>query len=196
MAAGVAFAAPSASGSSTNPGQCHFSSTVKDSDPAGTNIRGGPGLGFPILGKLPHMRFGEFGVEGDRNDFDVVELRNGWARITNVQNYSDNHPDQRLPSGWIASNFLLFDIQWDYVFERPDAKSRIVFTAWVDKDGMHSLQGRRPFECQGDWVHLMVAGHDKVERPAWTRSICGNAFTSCDGLPYDGPDDRHNLPHH
>ena len=197
LAATGVSAAPAAPQPAGQSGQCHFSSIVKDSDPAGTNIRSGPGLGFPILGKLPHQRFGKFGVEGDKVDFWVVELRDGWARIKDAWLYSaDKHPDQRLASGWIASNFLLFDIQSDYVFERPDAKSLIVATTWFDKDGGHSPQGRRPLECQGDWVHLMVTGHDKVERPAWARGLCGNAFTSCDGLPYDGPANRRDLPHY
>ena len=161
---------------------------VKDSDPAGTNIRSRPGLGSPIIGKLPHQRFGEFGVEGDRVDFKVVELRDGWARITDAYLYSENHPEQRPASGWIATNFLLFDIQSDYVFELPDPRSRVVVSLWADKDGViHQPEGRRPFECRGEWVHLMVAGPDKMERPAWTRSICGNAETTCDGLPTDNP---------
>ena len=194
-AAGVS-AAPPAPKTAIQPGQCHFSSMVKDSDPAGTNVRSGPGLGFPIIGKVPHMHSGKFGIEGDTVDFWVVELRDGWARITDAWQYSENHPDQRLASGWIANNFLLFDIQSDYVFERPDPKSRIVATTWFDKDGGHPPQGRRPFACQSDWVHLMVTGHDKVERPAWARGICGNADTSCDGLPYDGPANRDNLPNY
>ena len=169
---------------------------VKDSDPAGTNVRGGPGLGFQIIGKLPRQRFGEFGVEGDRVDFKVAELRDGWAHITDVWLYSDSHPDRPLTSGWIASNFLLFDIQADNVFEQPDTKSRIVASAWTDKTGIgHQPEGHRPFACRGHWVHLIAVGQDKVEHPAWTRSICGNAFTTCDGLPDDRPIPS-DTPHH
>ena len=154
------------------------------------------GIGLPHHRHIAAPALRRIRGRGHKVDFWVVELRDGWAHITDVGLYSETHPDRRLASGWIASNFLLFDIQSDYVFERPDPKSRIVATTWFDKGGDHAPRGRPPFECQGEWVHLMVTGHGKVERPAWARGLCGNADTTCDGLPYDGPKSRRDLPHY
>lgn len=169
--------------------RCSFNGWADDSDQAGVEVRAGPSADARVVGRLPPPELDgdiPFGVE-----FRVVEAKNGWFRIERPYRWSQGqNPPFDLPEGWIAGRSLDFALQTDKAFEAPNPRSRVVATTWAASDGHHVFDYRHPSDCRGEWVRLLVTGHDRRERPAWARGVCGHQETTCDGMqgdpiPYD-----------
>lgn len=165
------------------PGICDFDGWSVDKDPNGLNVRAAPSADAAIVGTLPPPTFDKDFYREWASDFDVFESRNGWFRIGNAGNEGDTGT-RKFPSGWIHGSKLGFELQSNVAFSEPDPKSKPVVTDWVDKGpngASHRFTFRNPTECKGHWVKLSVTGHDRIERQAWVRGICGIQETTCDG---------------
>lgn len=164
---------------------CAFEAWVTDEDPNGLNVRAGPSANARIVGTLPPM---EMDPDFERKigaGIKVLESRNGWFRIGDPGWSRNIGPDPDGPKGWIHGRYIHFAIQTDKAFAQPDPGSPAVATAWRDKDGGHEIGYRHPRECRGEWVRLLVKGHDGREKLGWVRGLCAIQETTCDGVAGD-----------
>ena len=128
--------------------------------------------------------------------FRVVAAENGWFRVEDFHLWDeDRNLAGIVPAGWIPGRHLDFALQTDKAFEAPDPRSAVVAPTWRASDGDHAVAYRLPSDCRGELVRLLVTGHDRAERPAWVRGVCGNQATTCDGMqgdpiPYDEVPER------
>jgi hypothetical protein len=127
-------------------------------------------------------------------EFDIVETRNGWFRISNVRILAirDASYDayQSEVSGWIKPSAVRFNIQSSRGFAKPSSDSTILVTSpdWI-MDGWKTL-----YDCDGKWVRVETVPDDPVERypardipklQAWFRGVCGLAMIGCDDVSGD-----------
>lgn len=171
--------------------RCRFEGWADDANMAGVEVRAGPSATARLVGRLPPpVTDGEyaFGV-----GFRVVEARNGWFRIQAPRPWSEDEtpPPANLPTGWIEGRSLDFALQTDKAFAAPNPRAAVVATSWQASDGAHTFDYRLPSDCRGEWVRLLVTGHDRREQVAWARGVCGIQTTTCDGMQGDSipPDD-------
>lgn len=169
--------------------RCRFDGWASDPARVGVEVRAGPSAIARLVGRLPPPELDgddPFGVS-----FRVVEAENGWFRIKEPYTWSQGPtPPFTLPEGWIEGRSLDFALQTGKAFEAPDPRSAVVATNWRAGDGDHAFAYSLPSDCRGEWVRLLVIGHDRSERPAWVRGVCGSQATTCDGMqgdpiPYD-----------
>ncbi|GEM_PF-2597913 len=181
------------------PGECSFGGWVRDEDPAGTNLRAGPGTQFEVVAVLPRYKDDVGGLAGiEAPDFDIVEARDGWFRLANVQYLPLDaaQPSDRksYPDGWIHGSKVDFALQTEFAFARPDSASPVVASGWYEDDVHYQMPHRSPSDCRGEWVKLEVAGHDGRWRSGWARGVCHIYETSCDGVSGDGEQPGRLLP--
>ena len=164
--------------------RCRFDGWAADPGRVGVEVRSTPSSTARLVGRLPPPEMdGEdpFGVA-----FRVVEARNGWFRIQRPYTWSQGPtPPFTLPEGWIEAGSLDFALQTDKAFEAPNPRSAVVASTWRASDGLQAFHYRLPSDCRGEWVRLLVTGHDRAERPAWVRGVCGQQATTCDGMQGD-----------
>ncbi|HEY5721617.1 MAG TPA: SH3 domain-containing protein [Allosphingosinicella sp.] len=164
---------------------CAFEAWVIDEDPKGLNVRAGPSPEAAIVGTLPPMAWDPDLERKMGAGIKVLESRDGWFRIGDPA-WSRNLggiPDG--PKGWIHGRYIDFAIQTDKAFAEPDPSSPAVATAWRDKHGGRQIGYRHPHECRGEWVRMLVKGHDGREKLGWLRGTCAIQETSCDGVAGD-----------
>ena len=164
---------------------CAFEGWVIDEDPAGLNVRAAPSAKARIVGKLPPMSWDPHLERKMGAGVKVLESRNGWFRIGDPDWSRNLGGDPNGPKGWIHGRYLDFAIQTDKAFTEPDPGSPTVATAWRDTDGGHQIGYRHPHECRGEWVRLLVKGHDGREKLGWLRGTCAIQETTCDGVAGD-----------
>lgn len=165
----------------------------EDPDPAGLNVRAGPSPTAAILGQLPRSKYIQDEDWGDRvvpTTFDIVEVRDGWVRITNVvapEDYFAPGPlKYTLPSGWISGRYVGFELQGEKAFAEPDPGSPVVASSWETSEGFdHPLTYRNLLDCRGAWVKMIFKDHRSREHEGWARGVCSNVETSCDGTSGD-----------
>ncbi len=166
-------------------GPCAFEGWVIDEDPKGLNVRAAPSAKARAVGTLPPMAWDPDLERKMGAGVRVLESRNGWFRIGDPGWSRNIGPDPGGPKGWIHGRYLDFAIQTDKAFAEPDPNSPAVATAWRDKDGGHQIGYRHPTECRGEWVRLLVKGHDGREKLGWLRGTCAIQETTCDGVVGD-----------
>ena len=165
---------------------CAIEAWVIDKDPKGLNVRAAPSANAPVVGTLPPMEYDpDFGRKFGAG-VKLLESRNGWFRIGDPGWSRNLGGDPDGPKGWIFGRYIDFALQTDKAFERPDPGSPVVATSWWDnKNGQHPFDYRLPRECRGEWVRMLVKGHDGPERLGWVRGICAIQETTCDGVVGD-----------
>ena len=166
-------------------GPCAFEGWVIDEDPKGLNVRAGPSAQAPIVGTLPPMAWDPDLERMMGAGVKVLESRNGWFRIGDPGWRKNLGGNPNGPKGWIHGRYLDFAIQTDKAFAEPDPNSPAVATAWRDKHGVRQIGYRHPRECRGEWVRLLVKGHDGRETLGWLRGTCAIEETTCDGVVGD-----------
>lgn len=166
---------------------CFFDGWSKDRDPAGQNVRAGPSMRAPVVGRLtPYGLYHE--PDDDRGwgtAFDIVAARGGWFYIRNVSRPAGESPpevDDWLPDpveGWISGGLIDFSIQSEIGFARPDPGSRRI---WASRAGDRGFT--RVLDCVGEWARVEWV-ENGAHRSAWFRGLCGIQETSCDGAGGD-----------
>jgi hypothetical protein len=164
---------------------CAFEGWVTDEDPNGLNVRAAPSAKARVVGTLPPPALDpDLGMKVGAG-VKVIESRNGWFRIGNPAWSRNLGGNPNGPKGWIYGRYISFALQTDKAFAKPDPNSRVVASAWRDRHGIRQIGYRHPTECRGEWVRLLVKGHDGRERLGWVRGTCPIEETSCDGVAGD-----------
>jgi hypothetical protein len=161
-------------------GSCAFDAYTGSDDLADIPIHAGPSDASAVLGmapvEVPDSDYAEFGT-----GFRVVEMQDGWARITDVTSVDGTATG---PDGWIDGRHIGFEAQTEVAFAAPDAASDVVWAGeqWPFADGL--------LDCSGAWALIRFGTVDGsgpepvVTGPVtgWVRGVCANQLTTCDGI--------------
>lgn len=198
--------APSLAGAT--PGACRLDAFVRDTDPAGLNVRSEPSTRGRILGTLPPVVASTV-LDGYpvRIAVTVTAHANGWFKIDNAR---DNPALTGLSprpvfsgSGWVSGQQLTVKSQAHQGHQRPDKTSPVTLRLGddgsFDSDAM--VAAGALIACRGDWALVEFAEAELptdfrpliVTTPearaglpagrfrAWLNRLCGIQETSCDG---------------
>ena len=150
--------------------RCEIWAYVGDPDPAGLNVRSGPGKQFAVVGKLPQVEYnlvvhvtGATGqwlrVEGaeTQETGEVVFKGAGWVYgpmlVTQTKNYAGLDPEEPRVK----------------IFKAPSLKAAVVLR--LPNETEVTLIG-----CKGTWAHVR---HQKGEGWLDRDSQCYSTITTC-----------------
>lgn len=163
-----------------------------DKDPAGLNIRSGPGTNFPVLGttRWRHLHMTAFTVTGSQN---------GWFKVQAIGEW-DYKQQKLLPLqsfkgvGWVSAKKLLIEYYaGESIFLRnaPGSKSGRKISVELEISGPQRL-----LACKDHWVKIEhaeiteMADDPKDEKTAvysgWIDGRCSKD-KHCPFLPTGGP---------
>lgn len=159
---------------------CHFRALTDDPDPAGTNIRSGPGVGHDVIAVLPQAIPGPSGEY--RPEFRATDFADGWFEIADARaGQYDGGEETVLFSGpgWISAALVTVWIEGAVLHESPSISSPVLF----DLAGGNSLPEEavvtKFLGCSGSFVHVVVERSDGATGQGWTEDICANQVTTC-----------------
>lgn len=187
---------------------CSFGAFVSETDPAGLNVRAGPGTTQKVVGTLPPVK-----LSGDEPpvramvEVEVSAGANGWFRIAKARDnemLTDAAPRPMFKgSGWVSGRKLTVKSQAVAGRQGPDAKAPAVLSGQEGAgfDGDVFVQNGRLLGCSGKWVLIEYgpfpadgeamagldvkpaakAGAESGRVRAWVDRICATQETSCDG---------------
>lgn len=171
--------------------QCEIGGWSTDSSRRGLAVRARPSVKSAVIGRLQSVISYEGGLHSGRGvEFAIVEARNGWFRIQNIQTpgivTEDREPVdvEWRPSkteGWIPGKAIFFVLQTFKGFAAPDPNSPVLFQS---DDWYGPKDWLRVADCSGEWVQIAY-GDPKRERFAWFRGVCAMQETTCDGVEGD-----------
>lgn len=185
---------------------CAFGAFVSETDPAGLNVRAGPGTEHKVLGTLPPMRrSSEIESLQVRVEVEVVAGRDGWFKIRGARDNDALFDGPQRPmfkgEGWVSGRKLTVKSQAGVGRARPEAKAPAVLVghdgivfdsdAFVASGQLAGCSGRwalveyGPLDFEGD-TELEIkpaakAGLAGGRFRAWVDRLCGLQETSCDG---------------
>jgi hypothetical protein len=161
---------------------CSFGAFVTDSDPAGLNVRAGPDVSSPIVGKLPPPALSDDDPPiRSFVEVEVVAAQNGWFRIRNARDNALLAPPGRKVfngAGWVSGRHLSVKSQAPMGRDVASARGRPVRAA-VDFDSDSFVRSARLHDCVGQWALVSSPEH---RFSGWLNRICATQETSCDGV--------------
>jgi hypothetical protein len=186
---------------------CSFGAFVRETDPAGLNVRDAPATGGRILGTLPPV-LAEPGPGGLRVmiEVDVKAVRGGWFLVEGARDntlLSGRAARQVFQgSGWVSGRKLTVKSQAKAGRDGPAGEGAPVLRLADGSafDGDAFVDASRLVDCRGAWakveldrralpasvrallrVEPAAAREGGNQRPrAWFDQICGVQETSCD----------------
>jgi SH3-like domain-containing protein len=146
---------------------CDIGAYVVDKDPAGLNVRSGPGSTFNVVGNLPNQKVdGGIGVH-------ITGSSGDWFRIDEA--FEEGGEEERVffkGVGWVYGPLLGSDGVGGgtNVYKEMSPKSRVVARVPGDGGGL-TLRG-----CKGRWTYVE---YKKVRGWAAPDTLCTNPLTTC-----------------
>lgn len=169
--------------SAVEPDQiCDFYAFTADTDPAGTNVRSGPGTNFPVLRVLPQS-YGSAEFDGKfAPEFHVIGFSNGWYQIEDVSVglYGDDEQETVFEGpGWISSRLASFYVE-DLALADAPARDAVRSVDISSNDWQFSGPTLQAVHgCQGDFIEVTVANAAGDTARGWTNNICASQVTTC-----------------
>ncbi|MET3896638.1 hypothetical protein ABIB57_000562 [Devosia sp. UYZn731] len=159
---------------------CDFKAYADGSDPAGTNVRSGPGTDHGIIGVL--KAYGEAGYEWTPG-FQVTKFENGWFQIGDalVGQYGDGLEETVFKGpGWVSAKLVDFDIQDWRLRDAPSIDAQVTLemnsgTPW-SLDDVHIATVHA---CEGRFLEVTLANPAGQTKRGWITDLCGNQVTTC-----------------
>jgi hypothetical protein len=159
---------------------CDFHAFTVDPDPAGINVRGGPGSGAKVLAVLPQSI--DANGENFAPEFVVTGFEAGWFQIEHAttSQYGDE-PERVLfeGPGWISSKLVSFVIQDPALRAVPSSQAKVVLDMSGADWGPDSVIIDAVHACEGGFVEVTVTTPDGQTATGWANDLCGNQVTTC-----------------
>jgi SH3-like domain-containing protein len=148
---------------------CNVAVNITDQDPAGLNVRAGPG--GPIITAVK--------AKGRWVRVEVTGQDGAWARIRTARleaDENDNPSDELLWKGlgWVAFSKLgveEFDSRARFR-AAPNEQAKVVLS--LEGEGEATAPAEAILGCDGQWLKVRVKGV-----VGWTRTWCTNQLTTC-----------------
>jgi hypothetical protein len=170
--------------SAETPTICRTGAWTTDNDPAGLNVRAGPGAEHPVVATLPPP------IETDGMEFFVeVEIAGsqaGWFRITKAVLSDDDTKDDVVfrGSGWVSGRYLGLSVEGRYLRDGPSPGATAIidffkgFETNEPESGPDYFTLERIHACNGMWVEVEGTYKDQKLR-GWSNDVCSNQVTTC-----------------
>ena len=149
---------------------------VADRDPAGLNVRAGPGGGSEVIGRIPRQHAGTM--------LRIVESRGGWLRYdTVVVIVEGDKPAAAAPrGGWVFGALLGTTAR--PVGGRPDGEVVLRQAADTTSAVRGRLRGEETLAvvrgCSGAWLEVAIRrGEERLTGWLAPQDQCGNPVTTC-----------------
>ena len=164
---------------------CDFRGYSDDKDPAGTNVRSGPGTDHEIIGVLKAVDDGS--GYGWSPEFPVRAFKDGWFQIgdARIEDYGDVPPDKVFTGpGWVSSKLVLFDIEDPLLRDGPslDAATVLDMNSLYDPANAWNLADIRlqtVHACEGPFLEVTVINPTGQTKRGWITDLCANQATTC-----------------
>lgn len=160
---------------------CDFYAYSDDSDPAGTNVRSGPGTSYGVVGVLLPETVEE--SYSFTPEFHVSAFDNGWFQIGDATagQYEDG-PERTVfkGSGWVSAKLVEFEIEDPNLRDAPSLDARV--TRAMDYDTAWQLDGVRIaaiHACEGGFLDVTITNASGETKRGWVTDLCGNQATTC-----------------
>jgi hypothetical protein len=147
---------------------CDVKLNVTDQDPAGLNVRAGPG-GAIVTALKARGRWVQAHVTGQSGE---------WARIDDAKEIDDEtgggEKSLFTASGWVAFSKLGIEELNDtaYIREAPAEAARTLLK--IQQPDESKLPHATVLGCSGDFLKVRVGSI-----VGWTRDYCSNQLTTC-----------------
>lgn len=156
---------------------CQIAASARTGSFMKVPIHAAPTSTSEVLEVAPEYRDEATGaVHGAR--FVVTEMRNGWARVTNVTDWSQT---VSISGGWIGAINIALSPQTYRGFAVASPGSKVVWegTNWPAADVL--------IDCKGEWGKVRLRTGDDAEAvTAWVRGFCDDPSGTCEGVTGDG----------
>lgn len=160
---------------------CDFYAYSDDSDPAGTNVRSGPGTSYDIVGVLKPETVQE--SYSFTPEFQVTAFDNGWFQIGDAH-YGDYDGEGEKAAfkgpGWVSAKLVEFEIEDPNLRDAPSLDARV--TRAMDYDTAWQLDGVRIaaiHACEGGFLDVTITNASGETKRGWVTGLCGNQATTC-----------------
>ncbi len=163
---------------------CRMSAWSSDPDPAGLNVRAGPGTDYAVIGRLPPPQ--DIGGMSFATEVSIVGSRDGWFKIdaATINNYIvDYGPDPVFEGeGWVSGRLLALSIEGSGLFMEPSRHAPLALEL-SENSGLRQAPDYFGFElelraCMGNWAEVEITDLGKRVR-GWTDNICSSQVTTC-----------------
>jgi len=160
---------------------CSVSAYVSDPDPAGLNVRAGPGAKHEVLGVLFN--------EDPGTIIHIVQSRAGWMRFDKILlDPFAGQPGKKPPAeGWVSGKQLSVDPQVDdggvtglegdefYLYARPDDQAKKL------RKLAHEDMKIVLLDCKGRWLKVRVKLKRGPVHEGWMNPVnqCDSPVTTC-----------------
>jgi hypothetical protein len=159
-----------------------------DEDPKGLNIRSGPGIHFPILGKTAWR-------ELDMTAFQVLGSENGWFKVKAIGEYG--YRERRIKPlrsfgdiGWVSGtklNIHYFEGTNFFLHVAPASTQREKVLVELEVSGP-----QRIIACEGNWVLIehyetvSIEPEREITKSGWVPGSCPPPGRRCPFRPSTG----------
>lgn len=164
---------------------CDFHAYSDGSDPAGTNVRSGPGTSHDIVGVLKAVH--------DASDydwspeFDVTKFDNGWFQIgdASIGDFGDIPPHEVFTGpGWVSAKLVDFVIEDPLLRDGPSLEAAIVLDMHSLYDeanewNLDEVRVQTVHACDGGFLDVTVTNPSGQTKRGWVTDLCGNQATTC-----------------
>ena len=157
-------------------GACQIAASARTAGVTKVPIHVAPTSTSDIIEIAPEYRAEDGGaVLGAR--FTVVEMRNGWARVTDVTDWSGAVPG---PDGWINAINVALAPQTNLAFDVASPASKVLW------EGPEWPKAEVLIDCKGEWGKVLIRSPDGTGSVnAWVRGFCGDPTIPCEGVTGD-----------
>lgn len=145
---------------------CSASAFVADTDPAGLNVRSGPGSNFEVIDTLP---------TNEPVEVSIVGTTDGWFLLNEAQSPAQQELEQL---GWVYAP-LLGVTTTSLDINAPDAPAKL----YASPDGASTVLAEIPkfsevtlLSCSGDWLQVQTS-----DTAGWLAigDQCSNPLSTC-----------------
>ncbi len=157
---------------------CELGAWSIDTDPAGTNVRAGPGTNHGIIGRLPPQLKTEgyaFGAE-----ISITGSADGWLRIDKgvMEDYVAGTTTVAFDGeGWVSARLFTFSVEGNFLRSAPSSDAAPVVDLYSG-GGSDFFATERILSCQGRWAEVEGSFQNQRYR-GWTDDTCSNQVTTC-----------------
>ena len=160
---------------------CDFYAYSDDSDPAGTNVRSGPGTSYGVVGVLKPESVEE--SYSFTPEFQVTAFDNGWLQIGDAQ-YGDYEGLGEKPAfngpGWVSAKLVEFEIEDPNLRDGPSLDAKVTLEMGFDTPwGLDRMRIQTVHACEGAFLDVTLINTAGDTKRGWVTDLCGNQATTC-----------------
>lgn len=182
----VAAAVRAAPGAGEGVRLCHVSAYLQDRDPAGTNLRAGPGTTAAIVKRIPNQR--KEGGERIAPEFEIIGAKDGWLLVRNIRWAGYDLKEALIHPGpvWISASLAMASIEGHDIREKPEPRSPLVMKLTSKNEDGEEVPGgeampKRVHGCSGSMLDVTLELPTKKSVRGWANGACANQVTTCGG---------------